>query len=175
MGRWLVRILAAMSLLIWVAVAVAWPVSYWKRVLVSRSTGYSVMAFNLNYGQLVLARFGVFRSAAPVIYNWGLEAPVDALKPPYLGMGFSWSGGEISGTRTATYRTIAIPLWLPFVIFSWPIIPWMRHRRRAALPGNACKQCGYDLRATPQRCPECGIIPGKSPPVARPAGNTLYR
>ena len=33
------------------------------------------------------------------------------------------------------------------------VLLFVRRRRR---PDGHCRACGYDLRATPQRCPECG-------------------
>ena len=39
----------------------------------------------------------------------------------------------------------------------WGLV-WVIARRKGHDPSH-CPTCGYDLRATPQRCPECGTVP----------------
>jgi hypothetical protein len=43
-------------------------------------------------------------------------------------------------------------------LFGWmPLLLLIRRlRRRINPPLNLCPQCGYDLRACKERCPECG-------------------
>jgi hypothetical protein len=69
---------------------------------------------------------------------------------------------------TGRYRALSCPFWMVAIPY-WFVAPlaavlpaaWLWQRRRAArrAGSNACAQCGYDLRATPGRCPECGAVP----------------
>lgn len=62
--------------------------------------------------------------------------------------------------QTRSVIDYAIPLW-PLPIATGSLWIWMRsHRRRLEREAaqGLCRRCGYDLRATPDRCPECGQL-----------------
>jgi hypothetical protein len=51
---------------------------------------------------------------------------------------------------------VYIPLWLLSFVLALPWILVAMIRRAYRQPAGMCVRCGYDLRATPDRCPECG-------------------
>ena len=60
-------------------------------------------------------------------------------------------------------RYATIPIWWVVVLTLMPptIAFDKRCRSRQKIRLGMCVVCGYDLRATPDRCPECGAIPKK--------------
>jgi hypothetical protein len=86
-------------------------------------------------------------------YDWP-----DILEPPPTVVGF-WFGPF--GGR----YTIVLPNWFIVLATAFPALMWFR-RRRAKIHrrlSGLCDNCGYDLRASKDRCPECGtVISGKT-------------
>jgi hypothetical protein len=80
------------------------------------------------------------------------------LIPPW-----GWKDHPLGDPATAIrYRVVSVPVIYPIGLFAlvpmaWCIARAQRARRAHAFnAANRCATCGYDLRATPDRCPECG-------------------
>jgi hypothetical protein len=62
-----------------------------------------------------------------------------------------------------TYQLLIVPHWVLLAFFSLlpsaRVVTWGVRRLKAGRRGGAgrCLNCGYDLRATPELCPECGL------------------
>lgn len=95
-----------------------------------------------------------------------LWSDFSAFKSEMIGSHSSDSGNFVILTTDGRHGYTA-PAWSilgfgigMFLLFNGlPMVRWVGDRRkRRYLRAGRCPNCGYDLRATPERCPECGLV-----------------
>jgi hypothetical protein len=132
---------------------------YFYNLRLYKKTGYELHSVN---GRLTLIRF---RDA--------LEA-----QPGFSRRGFIWQKGESTwfvrsderrqprgggmggaGTQFTTTEKVIFSfseLWFIVAVLGLTVVWEVRRRRRARTKSGFCPTCGYDLRASSERCSECG-------------------
>jgi hypothetical protein len=84
---------------------------------------------------------GVFLFS-PEVYRWQMPFPLGPGSWVTFRNAFAWGSGLSYLYRVALGEK-------------------KRDALKLRLPDGVCLHCGYDLRATPDRCPECGMVPDK--------------
>jgi hypothetical protein len=181
MKRRVLNFLTGLSLLLCGACVALWVRSYWVSDAVLWATS------SAEYGaQSISGTFALVESNLPERpglwwdrYNSALTSPWETGSPlslpNRLGFGYRsrilptaniglWGGTSVVVPPIVLSRMVLFPLWLPALLFALPPGRRLYHRLRPRYGVGLCPACGYDLRATPGRCPECG----KGNPVPHP-------
>jgi hypothetical protein len=106
--------------------------------------------FRYSWNVPQLPRRGFHNSDDLLVEEWR-QMSVDHPMPP---------GIPPNGVYQTHKDLFTIPVWkfVANAMIPASLIAWMISRRRL-FPRSCCQKCGYDLRATPNRCPECGAVP----------------
>src|SRR5687767_7453056 len=186
MTRRLLNLLTVLSLLLCTAAGSLWARSYWmaERVQWRSDAGWREVLSAKGHLQV-----GLYSSdrPGPRAESHGPRYDRDQARPPYNWLlemngsrgdtlanwertGFAWH--ERRNVGSGTLHAVAVaPFWSFLAITAVPPLAWITLRlrsriRRRRTRSGLCPACGYDMRATPGRCPECGRAPnpvGKLP------------
>ena len=170
MRRKLFTLAAGVSAALCAGVCVLWVRSYWATDCLQYVTSTDLTAILSTRGNFLLRSDTMsgafFAPEAVTTYYWSTRPPEDAAgyRPPRTWSEWSWAGVRVqSGAwQWVSRRVIIVPAWMVLLVTAILPFLWMRvYLRDRPRPNNVCPCCGYDLRATPDRCPECGAVPVK--------------
>ncbi len=116
-------------------------------------SAHNTIPITIAAGQITVQGSRITMTADPITEN---------IKHGFLWMNLDsakLSTGIVSRVQL-TCRAVGAPMWtlgVPLLLPSSLML--LRHRRRARRNrAGLCVRCGYDLRASHERCPECGAV-----------------
>jgi hypothetical protein len=188
--QWVFNVIAAMSLVLFITTAVFWIRSFWRTddFIRDRSMGATsqpspyILIFHSELGSVSLTKENVpplvvieeadFGSA--LLSKWmsggNNHRGLAQKKTGFQFGGITWTTTWIESDglhRPNSFdfvqsRYIKFNDWLLAVVTAiLPTIWTLKWLRRERFGPGLCRVCGYDLRATPKQCPECGTVPNQ--------------
>jgi hypothetical protein len=177
MKRRLSILFVSLSLFACLALSAVWLRSGFVADQFGSDNGSRLFTISSGAGLLHFDRMTYNPPSAPREGRWGLTGQARSGRS-WPVFHWQWLPSTDLTTRTlsgtvVTRHLTTVPYWIPTLITS--LLPAMslrrwiadhlqtRRRRKAGL----CPNCGYDLRASKDRCPECG-----TPVPAQPANSS---
>ena len=168
MARRLVDLLTVLSAALFVATIALWVRSFVVSDQLTREAGPNNITARASRGRVWVFRWSM-ESPGGKPSQWSYASDRPALirdgRDPWVERYWSTPALTFRGGRSpsigAAYWDVIVPLWLPAILFAVAPAWWVtrertRRRRRRRERAGLCTRCGYDLRASPEICPECG-------------------
>jgi hypothetical protein len=162
MKRWFSVLLSGISLVACIAMAWIWARSHdAPEAIFSASGGWQLVSCDGRItwyesprpGRLrYLHRHAIWYEPDTEAMLWPRMMILDALRE-HGRFGFVWLGGWRPRVLVVPHASLVV---LFAIAPAAAVTVSLRRRFRPAAGRETCSQCGYDLCATPERCPECG-------------------